>query len=33
MAARKVGAEAVVTLNVRDFQALLQPGGPEVRLP
>lgn len=32
-AARKVGAEAVLTLDVRDFQALVRPGDPPVRLP
>ena len=32
-AARKAGAEALVTLDVRDFQALAKPGDPYVRAP
>lgn len=32
-AARKAGAEAIVTLDLRDFQALARPGDPAIRLP
>jgi predicted nucleic acid-binding protein len=32
-AARKAGAQALVTLDVRDFQALAKPGDPAVRTP
>ena len=32
-AARKAGVETLVTLDVRDFQALLRPGDPTVKAP
>lgn len=32
-AARKAGAEALVTLDLRDFQSLARPGDPSVRAP
>lgn len=32
-AARKAGAQALITLDTRDFQALLRPGDPVVRAP
>jgi predicted nucleic acid-binding protein len=32
-AARKAGADALVTLDVRDFQALVQQGDPAIRTP
>jgi predicted nucleic acid-binding protein len=32
-AARKAGVQAIVTLDVRDFEALSRPGDPAVRLP
>lgn len=32
-AARKAGAERVVTLNLRDFQSLRRPGDPRVEAP
>lgn len=32
-AARKAGVQALVTLDVRDFQALARPGDPAVRMP
>jgi predicted nucleic acid-binding protein len=33
MAARKAGVEALVTLDLRDFQALTKPGDPIIRAP
>jgi predicted nucleic acid-binding protein len=33
LAARKAGVEAIKTLNMSDFMAITQHGGPEVRLP
>ena len=33
VAARKAGVEAIVTLNVSDFEHLVRPGDPQVRLP
>ena len=32
-AARKAGAERLLTLNLRDFQALLRPGDPRIEAP
>jgi predicted nucleic acid-binding protein len=32
-AARKAGAQALVTLDLRDFQALAKPGDPMIRVP
>lgn len=32
-AARKAGAEALVTLNLRDFQSLARPGDPRIEAP
>lgn len=32
-AARKAGAEALVTLNLRDFQSLARPGDPRIEVP
>lgn len=32
-AARKAGSEALVTLNLRDFQALARPGDPRIERP
>ena len=32
-AARKAGAERVITLNLRDFQALARPGDPRIKAP
>lgn len=33
VAARKAGVEAVVTLNISDFEPLIRTGGPKIRLP
>ena len=33
MAARKAGASRLLTLDVRDFQALAQPGDPRIESP
>lgn len=33
IAARKAGTEALVTLDLRDFQALARPGDPRIEAP
>jgi hypothetical protein len=32
-AARKAGAEVLVTLDLRDFQSLARPGDPRIEMP